>query len=84
MDFLERITKQASELTVYDVTSALNKAKNIVLNLSEIEIKVRDCTTNDPWYVVPLVLDTSCCFPFFPVDKSECSLLNQTGVPARR
>ncbi len=51
MDFLERITKQASEITMYDVTSVINKAKNVVLNLSEIEIKVRDCTTNEPWLV---------------------------------
>jgi hypothetical protein len=31
------------------VQSAVNKAKGMVLNLSEIEIKVREATNDDAW-----------------------------------
>ncbi|ORY73830.1 hypothetical protein BCR35DRAFT_306937 [Leucosporidium creatinivorum] len=48
-DQVEVLAKQASEITMYDVKSTINKAKNIVLNLSEIESKVREATNDDPW-----------------------------------
>ncbi|KAK4048480.1 Epsin-3, clathrin recruitment and traffic between the Golgi and endosome [Microbotryomycetes sp. JL221] len=48
-DQVESITKQASELTMYDVKTYVNKAKNMVLNLSEIETKVREATNDDTW-----------------------------------
>ena len=29
------------------------KGKNVVLNVSEMEAKVRDATNDEPWYVRP-------------------------------
>eukprot|EP00158_Paraphelidium_tribonemae_P008127 Partr_v1_DN28483_c0_g2_i1_m41996 putative Clathrin interactor 1 len=33
----------------WDVKSALNKVKNAVMNYTEMEAKVREATSNDPW-----------------------------------
>jgi len=35
---------------MYDVKSAVNKAKAYALNLTEYEQKVREATNDDPWY----------------------------------
>ena len=41
---------------MYDVKSYYNQAKNMVLNLSEMEAKVAEATNDDPWYVpVPML-----------------------------
>lgn len=45
------LASQASQITMYDVKSYYNQAKNAVLNLSEMEAKVREATNDDPWYV---------------------------------
>lgn len=37
---------------MYDIKSYYNQAKNAVLNVSEMEAKVREATNDDPWYVV--------------------------------
>lgn len=34
---------------MYDVKSYYNQAKNAVLNISEMEAKVREATNDDPW-----------------------------------
>jgi len=47
--FILDIAKQASQLTMYDVKSYYNQAKNMVLNVSEMEAKVREATNDDPW-----------------------------------
>ena len=47
--FLENLAKQASEISLYDIKTVVNKAKNVVLNLSEIESKVREATNDDAW-----------------------------------
>ncbi|KZV81364.1 ENTH-domain-containing protein [Exidia glandulosa HHB12029] len=54
MDMLENLGKQLSQVTMYDVKSVYNQvrarhAKNIVLNVSEMEAKVREATNDDPW-----------------------------------
>ncbi|WVF67389.1 hypothetical protein IAT40_002145 [Kwoniella sp. CBS 6097] len=49
MDYIEGLAKQASQLTMYDVKSYYNQAKNAVLNVSEMEAKVREATNDDPW-----------------------------------
>ena len=46
------LAKQASQLTMYDVKSYYNQARNMVLNVSEMESKVREATNDDPWWVV--------------------------------
>lgn len=38
-------------MTMYDVKTYYNQAKNAVLNVSETEAKVREATNDDPWYV---------------------------------
>lgn len=43
------LAKQAQQLTVYDIKSYYNQAKNAVLNVSEMEAKVREATNDDPW-----------------------------------
>ncbi|GAA6031436.1 hypothetical protein JCM8097_005658 [Rhodosporidiobolus ruineniae] len=48
-DRVDSLAKQASELTVYDLKSAVNKAKAYALNLTEYEQKVRDATNDEPW-----------------------------------
>jgi hypothetical protein len=45
------LAKQASQLTFYDLKSYYNQAKNMVLNVSEMEAKVREATNEDPWSV---------------------------------
>ncbi|WVQ77787.1 hypothetical protein IAR50_007477 [Cryptococcus sp. DSM 104548] len=49
MDLFENLAKQASQLTMYDVKSYYEQAKNAVLNVSEMEAKVREATNDDPW-----------------------------------
>ncbi|EJU02936.1 ENTH-domain-containing protein [Dacryopinax primogenitus] len=49
MDRLEQLGSQISQLTMYDVKSFYNQARNYVLNVSEMEGKVREATNDDPW-----------------------------------
>ncbi|WWC95069.1 hypothetical protein V866_001921 [Kwoniella sp. B9012] len=49
MDYIEKLAKEAQNLTMYDVKSYYNQAKNMVLNVSEMEAKVREATNDDPW-----------------------------------
>jgi len=48
------LAKQASQITMYDVKSYYNQARNMVLNVSEMEAKVREATNDDPWCVQSL------------------------------
>ncbi|TFK70526.1 ENTH-domain-containing protein [Pluteus cervinus] len=49
MDRLESLTSTISQMTFYDIKSMYNQAKNVVLNVSEMEAKVREATNDDPW-----------------------------------
>ncbi|TFY72192.1 hypothetical protein EVG20_g830 [Dentipellis fragilis] len=49
MDRLESLGSTLSNLTMYDIKSMYNQAKNVVLNVSEMEAKVREATNDDPW-----------------------------------
>ncbi|CAE6464804.1 unnamed protein product [Rhizoctonia solani] len=49
MDRLESLGNQLSQITMYDIKSMYNQAKNMVLNVSEMEAKVREATNDDPW-----------------------------------
>ncbi|GFZ51112.1 ENTH domain-containing protein [Saitozyma sp. JCM 24511] len=49
MDYIENLAKQASQITMYDLKSYYNQAKNAVLNVSEMEAKVREATNDEPW-----------------------------------
>ncbi|RDB14631.1 hypothetical protein Hypma_016305 [Hypsizygus marmoreus] len=49
MDRLEALGNTLSQITLYDIKSAYNQAKNVVLNVSEMEAKVREATNEDPW-----------------------------------
>ncbi|KAF7289459.1 Epsin domain-containing protein [Mycena chlorophos] len=49
MDRLEALGNSLSQITMYDIKSMYNQAKNVVLNVSEIEAKVREATNDDPW-----------------------------------
>ncbi|CAG8481879.1 3816_t:CDS:2 [Scutellospora calospora] len=40
---------QLNNLTFWDVKDALNKVKNVVMNYTEMEAKVREATNNEPW-----------------------------------
>lgn len=43
------LAQQASQISMYDVKTYYNQAKNAVLNVSETEAKVREATNDDPW-----------------------------------
>ncbi|KAJ7196041.1 ENTH-domain-containing protein [Mycena pura] len=49
MDRLEALGTSLSQITMYDIKSMYTQAKNVVLNVSEIEAKVREATNDDPW-----------------------------------
>ncbi|EIW66127.1 hypothetical protein TREMEDRAFT_70257 [Tremella mesenterica DSM 1558] len=49
MDYIEKLAKEASQLTMYDLKTYYTQAKNAVLNVSEMEAKVREATNDDPW-----------------------------------
>ncbi|KAG8874578.1 Epsin-3, clathrin recruitment and traffic between the Golgi and endosome [Serendipita sp. 407] len=49
MDRLESLGNQLSKITMYDIKSAYVQAKNMVLNVSEMEAKVQEATNDDPW-----------------------------------
>ncbi|KAJ9107471.1 hypothetical protein QFC21_000924 [Naganishia friedmannii] len=49
MDLVEQLAKQASQISMYDIKSYYNQAKNAVLNVSEMEAKVREATNDDSW-----------------------------------
>ncbi|KAJ6455434.1 hypothetical protein C8R45DRAFT_1036341 [Mycena sanguinolenta] len=49
MDRLEALGTTLSQITMYDIKSMYNQAKNVVLNVSEIEAKVREATNDEPW-----------------------------------
>ncbi|KAG6900345.1 hypothetical protein C0993_012302 [Termitomyces sp. T159_Od127] len=49
MDRLEALGQTLSQITLYDIKSAYNQAKNMVLNVTEMEAKVQEATNEDPW-----------------------------------
>ncbi|PAV16795.1 ENTH-domain-containing [Pyrrhoderma noxium] len=49
MDRLESLGNAISQVTLYDIKSMYNQAKNMVLNVSEMEAKVREATNDEPW-----------------------------------
>ncbi|TCD65817.1 Epsin-3 [Steccherinum ochraceum] len=49
MDRLESLGSAISQITMYDIKSMYNQAKNVVLNVSEMEGKVREATNDEPW-----------------------------------
>ncbi|KAI9451109.1 ENTH domain-containing protein [Lactarius psammicola] len=49
MDRLESLGNTLSNITLYDIKTMYNQAKNVVLNVSEMEAKVREATNDDPW-----------------------------------
>ncbi|KAJ7258748.1 hypothetical protein B0H12DRAFT_1201785 [Mycena haematopus] len=49
MDRLEALGTTLSQITMYDIKSMYNQARNVVLNVSEIEAKVREATNDEPW-----------------------------------
>ncbi|KAF8964366.1 hypothetical protein BDZ97DRAFT_903045 [Flammula alnicola] len=49
MEKLESLSTTLQNITLYDIKSMYNQAKNVVLNVSEMEAKVREATNDDPW-----------------------------------
>lgn len=46
---MEQLGKSMNNLSLWEVKSYVRKAQNAVLNLSEMEAKVREATNNEPW-----------------------------------
>ncbi|VEU19299.1 DEKNAAC100292 [Brettanomyces naardenensis] len=46
---MDSLGKTLNNLSLYEVKHYVRKAQNAVLNLSEIESKVREATNNEPW-----------------------------------
>ncbi|PCH40406.1 ENTH-domain-containing protein [Wolfiporia cocos MD-104 SS10] len=49
MDRIESLSNTLSQITMYDIKSMYNQAKNVVFNVSEMEAKVREATNDEPW-----------------------------------
>ncbi|KAL4080776.1 hypothetical protein J3A83DRAFT_65434 [Scleroderma citrinum] len=49
MDRLDSLATSISSITLYDIKAMYNQAKNVVLNISEMESKVREATNDEPW-----------------------------------
>ncbi|KAF9241104.1 hypothetical protein BU15DRAFT_73583 [Melanogaster broomeanus] len=52
MDRLDSLASTLSTMTIYDLKSMYNQAKNVVLNVSEMEAKVREATNDEPWCAI--------------------------------
>lgn len=50
-NFLRFSGNKLANLTMYDVKQLYTAAKNYALNISEIEAKVNEATSDDPWCV---------------------------------
>ncbi|BGP26199.1 golgi to Endosome transporter [Rhodotorula toruloides] len=48
-DRVETLTKQAQDLTIYDVKAAVRKAQAYAFNYTEAEARVREATSDEPW-----------------------------------
>lgn len=46
---MEQLGKSMNNLSLWEVKSYVRKAQNAVLNLSDVEAKVREATNNEPW-----------------------------------
>ncbi|KAF8442821.1 hypothetical protein L210DRAFT_3502784 [Boletus edulis BED1] len=49
MDRLDSLTNTISTMSFYDIRAMYNQAKNAVLNISEMEAKVKEATNDEPW-----------------------------------
>ncbi|KAH7885204.1 hypothetical protein F5I97DRAFT_1347265 [Phlebopus sp. FC_14] len=49
MDRFDSLTNAISSMTIYDLKAMYNQAKNVVLNVSEMEAKVREASNDEPW-----------------------------------
>ncbi|KAI0927725.1 hypothetical protein AcV5_008184 [Taiwanofungus camphoratus] len=49
MERLESLGNAISQITLYDIKSMYNQAKNVVFNVSEMEAKVQEATNDEPW-----------------------------------
>ncbi|BDD64213.1 hypothetical protein MAP00_009053 [Monascus purpureus] len=48
MDFAS-LKEQVSNLTLYDIKAGVRKVQNAVMNYTDMEVKVREATNNEPW-----------------------------------
>ena len=46
---MDSLSKTINNLSLYEVKHYVRKAQNTVLNLSDMETKVREATNNEPW-----------------------------------
>ena len=46
---MDQLGKSMNNLSLWEVKSYVRKAQNAVLNLSDVEAKVREATNNEPW-----------------------------------
>ena len=52
------LTSQLSNVSLYDVKKYVRKAQNAVLNVTDMEAKVREATNNEPWGTSTTVMQT--------------------------
>lgn len=46
---MDNLRDTISNISIYDVKAYVRKAQNVVMNLTEMEAKVREATNNEPW-----------------------------------
>jgi len=68
---------------MYDLKSYATQAKNLVLNVPEMEAKVLEATNDDAWSVLPLGSPLASLAPLFPTTLS-CPRYGGNSVLVRR
>lgn len=73
---MDQIGKSLNNLSLWEVKSYVRKAQNAVLNLTEMEAKVREATNNEPWGASSTLMATIARGTFNYRDREEiCNMI---------
>ncbi|QPG77058.1 hypothetical protein FOA43_004456 [Brettanomyces nanus] len=72
---MDSLNKTLNNLSLYEVKHYVRKAQNAVLNLSEVESKVREATNNEPWGASSSLMSEIARGTFNYKDREEISNL---------
>ncbi|KAG7786791.1 hypothetical protein KL910_001472 [Ogataea haglerorum] len=73
---MDSLGKTLNNLSLYEVKAYVRKAQNAVLNLSEMEAKVREATNNDPWGTPTSVMSEIARGTFsYPEREEICAMI---------
>ncbi|KAG7880777.1 hypothetical protein KL905_002354 [Ogataea polymorpha] len=73
---MDSLGKTLNNLSLYEVKAYVRKAQNAVLNLSEMEAKVREATNNEPWGTPTSVMSEIARGTFsYPEREEICAMI---------